>query len=636
MTLPCLQAALDYRARGWSAIPLHGKKPALPSWKHCQTTPLSEGELRDLFRPEHNVGVVMGQVSGLVGLDIDSEAGLQLVRRWAGQETPPTCMFRTPHQGWRILFGLPAGLLLRPRSFRDSLGKEALRILGEGTQSVMPPSALDDGDYTWCRERALDQVPLAPCPDWLLEQVLKPEVPKRDDGQEEVLQRARRYLGGFEVRDPRPSHPMDASTHLLIAAGALVVGFDLRDDVAVSLLQEWDATNPAGPYPEKELRRKCEEARKHNCRPRGYLLRRNQRGQEARSEPVPVESIDAHSLVAQEFPDMRWAIPNLLPEGCVLLAGRPKSGKSWLVLQLAIAIAQGVPALKRLPTEGGEVLYVALEDGRRRLRDRLQTLLGAEPSWMPRRLHFATEWPRISEGCLDALYDWLGHHPGCRLVIFDTLTRIRDRRPGLGGGSLYEADYDLMALLKQVGDQMGLCVCAVHHTRKPKEHEEDPFDQISGTLGLGGAADAMIVLRRAVAAADAKLHITGRDVEEQSLTIAWDGDHCLWSLLDRAALTPDQAQVIAALRAAGQALTPLELYPRIGKNHDATRQLLCRMVRDGLVVRTRGKYSPLSVTVSQEDASHVERRTSDDGDRVTADVTACHSVTGGLRQTSIP
>jgi hypothetical protein len=139
-----------------------------------------------------------------------------------------------------------------------------------------------------------------------------------------------------------------------------------------------------------------------------------------------------------------------------------------------------------------------------------------------------------------------------------------------------------------------------------------------------------------VAAADAKLHITGRDVEEQTLPLVWDGEHCLWSLLDHAAITPDQMQVLEALKAAGKPLTPLELYPRIGKNHDATRQLLCRMVRDGLVVRSRGKYLPLSVTESHDDANHFGGLPSDDGDGVTEVVTACHPVTGGSGQTSIP
>jgi hypothetical protein len=197
---------------------------------------------------------------------------------------------------------------------------------------------------------------------------------------------------------------------------------------------------------------------------------------------------------------------------------------------------------------------------------------------------------------MDALADWVDNHPQARLIIFDTLTRIRDRGKRSGNSesnSLYEDDYDLIAALKKLGDEKHVCVCAVHHTRKPKEQEEDPFDQISGTLGLGGAADAIVVLKRSVGATDAKLHVTGRDVEEQSLSLAWDKETCLWGMLDGEALTPDQTNVIQALTFAGKPLSPVEVYPLIGKNHEATKKLLYRMASDGLILRDRGKYSPL-------------------------------------------
>lgn len=131
-------------------------------------------------------------------------------------------------------------------------------------------------------------------------------------------------------------------------------------------------------------------------------------------------------------------------------------GKSWLTLSLALAIAGGGTALGSLAVAPGEVLYLALEDGPRRLRGRLEKVLAAQGLMAPALLHVATAWPRSSEGGLQRIDEWLHTHPGARLVIVDTLARIRDRRGE--GGNLYAEDYQTLARLKDLGDRYA---CAV-------------------------------------------------------------------------------------------------------------------------------------------------------------------------------
>ena len=92
-----------------------------------------------------------------------------------------------------------------------------------------------------------------------------------------------------------------------------------------------------------------------------------------------VNVFDIDSLIAETFQPLNWAVNGLLPEGCVLFAGRPKLGKSWLVLQLALAVASGGKALGSIPAEQGDVLYLALEDTKRRLQSRVKTLLRSSP-----------------------------------------------------------------------------------------------------------------------------------------------------------------------------------------------------------------------------------------------------------------
>ncbi len=104
----------------------------------------------------------------------------------------------------------------------------------------------------------------------------------------------------------------------------------------------------------------------------------------------------AADLMREELPPVRWAVPGILPEGLSLLAGKPKLGKSWLALGLAVAKASGGVALGKIPVDQGEVLYLALEDNRRRLQNRLRKVLDGSPP--PEGLHIATEWARVDEG----------------------------------------------------------------------------------------------------------------------------------------------------------------------------------------------------------------------------------------------
>jgi len=71
------------------------------------------------------------------------------------------------------------------------------------------------------------------------------------------------------------------------------------------------------------------------------------------SLPLPA-MMSARDLQAIEFPPVKWIVPDLIPEGLTLFAGKPKLGKSWLALQLGLGIATGGEVLGR-PVEQGSV-----------------------------------------------------------------------------------------------------------------------------------------------------------------------------------------------------------------------------------------------------------------------------------------
>lgn len=215
-------------------------------------------------------------------------------------------------------------------------------------------------------------------------------------------------------------------------------------------------------------------------------------------------------LDAQDFPALRWAVPGLMPEGFGLLTGGPKLGKSWFVMGCCLAVSSDRTALGCIATGPPRpVLYMSLEDGPRRLKDRRAKLLGDEPT--PDLFHF----PEISPPPADVLpiiEGWLDEH-GDRapMVVLDTLGRVMP--PALPGESAYQRDYRIGVRLKAIADaHPGSTIVVVHHIRK--QSGEDWMDSTSGTNGLNGAADWTLNLSRPRNETRGLLRITGRDVIE--------------------------------------------------------------------------------------------------------------------------
>lgn len=330
----------------------------------------------------------------------------------------------------------------------------------------------------------------------------------------------------------------------------------------------------------------------------------------------------ADELMGHDFPPIRWAVPGILAEGLNLICGAPKLGKSWFAFNIAVAVALGGRALGKVQVEQGDVLYLAMEDPARRLDSRLEIVLeGASP---PSDLHLATEWPMLHDGGIALLDRWLDAHPDCRLVVVDVFAKVRGRTTEKE--DRYTADYAQMSYLKELADRHQIAVLVVHHVRKAAA--EDFVDTVSGTNGLAGAADTILVLARSRGTADAKLHVTGRDVEEAEHALKLDAGR--WTLLDGPATDYDlgdtRRRILSLVRDAGPK-TPKQLAVDLDLDHNLAKQTCRRMADDGQLMGERGVYSmPVtSVTQSPGDTSlrvtHVTQSLS--GDEVTR-VTPIH------------
>jgi hypothetical protein len=310
-------------------------------------------------------------------------------------------------------------------------------------------------------------------------------------------------------------------------------------------------------------------------------------------------AVRATELMAIEFPEPRWIVPGIVPEGTTILAGKPKMGKSWLALGTSVAVAAGGIALGTKRVERGAVLYLALEGNPRRLQSRLKKLLSGGAA--PQGLELATEWRRLGDGGLEALEAWLNTHPDARLVVIDTLAKFRT---GQTGKNLYKEDYEAVEPLVELAANHSVAVLIVHHLRKLGA--EDPLDQVSGSMGLTGRADGALVLNRERGRADAYLYVTGRDIEEEKeLALSWDSTTATWKIAGDAEEyrnSRERQEVEECLRTLGEPASPKEVSEALGKPHNNVKQLMWKMGDKGdLRSVGGGKYVPVTDNLDNRD-----------------------------------
>lgn len=237
-------------------------------------------------------------------------------------------------------------------------------------------------------------------------------------------------------------------------------------------------------------------------------------------DPSYLPTISMSELYENVYCKSPPIIDGLLYSGTYLFVGAPKVGKSFFMLQLAYHISTGTQ-LWEYPVRKGSVLYLALEDNYHRLQERLYRMFGTDNT---PDLHFSVSAHQLGKGLVEQLSGFVQEHRDTRLIIIDTLQKVRE----IGGENYsYSNDYEIITQLKRFADSTGICLLLVHHTRKQKS--EDTFDMISGTNGLLGAADGAFILHKEKrTSSKAFLEISGRDQQDQRLTLVRNEETLAW------------------------------------------------------------------------------------------------------------
>lgn len=240
------------------------------------------------------------------------------------------------------------------------------------------------------------------------------------------------------------------------------------------------------------------------------------------NDPAYLHTVSMNELYETVYQSRPPVIDGLLYSGTYLFAGAPKVGKSFFMAQLAYHISTG-KKLWEYDVRQGTVLYLALEDDYQRLQERMSRMFGVEGT---DSLHFAVYAKQLGAGLDEQLEKFIREHSDTRLIIIDTLQKIREVSTDAYS---YANDYDIIGRMKQFAGKNGVCVLLVHHTRK--QQAGDKFEMISGTTGLLGCADGAFLLQKEKRTdLSATLDIVGRDQPDQRLHLIRDAEKLTWQL----------------------------------------------------------------------------------------------------------
>jgi hypothetical protein len=315
----------------------------------------------------------------------------------------------------------------------------------------------------------------------------------------------------------------------------------------------------------------------------------------------------SRQLAQTVFPEQKWFVPGIVPEGLTILAGPPKVKKSWFALNIALAVATGGKVLGSLPVEQHSVLFISLEDGGRRIQKR-QELMGCPQG--TDNLYLAYDW---QGGCTE-LRNFLSEHREVKFVITDTLFLFSGtNRKGIKDMNAYSETSEATKALKKIAQEFGVGIMAITHTNKSSSCLDSPasMNDIIGSQGTAGGADTILVMKKGKTGNNTvDLYLNGKDLEEESVkTLQWDSDLCAWKLLGEKSeviLGETQKKIAEALENEG-ALPSAKLYKVLKSEYgydssdSAMRTVLTRMVHDGKLYLKDKLYSLTPFTAEEKE-----------------------------------
>jgi hypothetical protein len=301
----------------------------------------------------------------------------------------------------------------------------------------------------------------------------------------------------------------------------------------------------------------------HLAQEAGYELPKKQPAE----KKVGIDYFTLVDLDSEDIKPIKWTVDGILPEGLAILSGAAKQGKSFLGLMLSFCIATGTKFMGKYDVRKGSVLYLALEDGKRRLKERSSSMLAGLGVSSPSNLYMAIDYPTVDRNGIQEMERFLQNHDDCSLIVIDVWTKFKSNK-SKAQGTIYDHQYDELASVKKLASDYGITVLLIHHSNKGTH--EDVLSSISGSTAMSASPDTTILMDRARSSAQAVLRISGRDIEWQDINMEFDSNTMLWmpsSTLAKPVKQSLQDEIIEVLNKSDKPLSIDEIHKQYETLH---------------------------------------------------------------------
>lgn len=568
-----LEAALFYAQRmGWPVFPLAPRtKVPLKGSKGCLDASTSEKQIRLWWEMHPTANVAIRTGIKFIALDVDPAKG--------GEESFDT--LKLQHGGVRDTLRQVTGgggfqLLYQSPSFpvangENICGWKGIDLRGENGYIVGPPSIHPSGkEYFWdTAKRTILEEPINPADDWLLEALRNggPNGERREFHLPEKIPHGQQHK------------------YLVSLAGKMRASYCGYDEIVEALWQvNLKRCEKPGPraHIEQYARSVCQyvPGPAHQPAPTIDL---------PAALPPPVREHAAASYDADCAEPTPLIEPILYP-GLTILGGRPKMGKSWFALQLAIALVNQLKVAGYLAVpKKYRCLYVSLEDRKRQLKKRLRHLV-PDASYLS-GLDLQYELAPLLAGGSEQLDETLARDPVDLLILDSLLAAVQ--QAGRKNVDIMQSDYNIIRVLRELAEKHSIALVLIAHTRKAAG---DFVDLIQGTSGTTAAADAVWVLQR-TPDGKATLSVTGRDVPSNVFGLQRAQGSAAWTITgegDEVTQSDARQDILQLLRDKGgkKGMKPSAIASALRKSISGVNRLLAALCDLGLVVRVGyGNYN---------------------------------------------
>lgn len=571
---PLLRAALAYvQILFWPAFPLQprSKDPLTPHGFKDAT--LDTKQIVEWWTkwPNANIGIPTGVK--FWAFDCDPRNGgdqslMQLVAKYGA--LADTIMQITGGGGSQRLYEPPDQM----RIGCHTGVWDGIDIKGEGGYIVVPPSIHPSGKaYVWDGSAPITKQTITPANPWLLT---------------EILNRTNGHHPGEPFHLPEKIKKGQQHT-TLFKMGSSMRRKGCGEAEIFAALWEVNQHRCEEPGPRENIEKLAES-----------IVRQYPVGGPPPKPQPPKPKIEREtwrSLYNADYPMPEPIIDSLLYPGLTILGGRPKVGKSWLALQLALSLISNEKLGGYLEVKKpSRVRYVSLEDRKHQIKARLHKLTPFTE--YQRDLDFVFELEPLLTGGLAALDQDLVEHPVEVLIVDSLLAAVKTA--SRNHVDIMQADYNVVAMLRDLAVRHSLALVLIAHTRKAAG---DFLDLIQGTTGTTAAADAVWVIQRTPDGLGT-LSVVGREIETNVFGLKRDDGFPAWIITgegDEISQSDARRDIIELLRDEGP-LKPSRIAGRLRKSISGTHRLLVALCSAGLVIRTGyGTYQIPKTGQTKED-----------------------------------